>query len=134
MEHIKDPILELKNLKKHLKDDGKIIVEVPNINDALLDLYNIEDFRDWYFWTCHLYYYSQKSLRSIGEKAGYKVDYVKQIQRFPLSNHVHWLQKNKPNGHKIYDFLNSESLNKAYSDKLAAIGMCDTLIMRLSYE
>ena len=44
---------------------------MPNINDALLDLYDIQDFRDWYFWTCHLYYYSQKSLRVIGEKAGY---------------------------------------------------------------
>ena len=134
MEHIKDPISELKNLKKNLKDCGKIIIEVPNINDALLDLYDIQDFRDWYFWTCHLYYYSQKSLRAIGEKAGYKVDYVKQIQRFPLSNHIHWLQKNKPNGHKIYDFLNNDHLNEAYSNTLSAVGMCDTLIMRLSNE
>ena len=132
MEHVKDPVNELSKLRHILNKDGKIIIEVPNINDALIDLYKIKDFKDWYFWTCHLYYFSEKTLKNIGEKAGYKVDYVKQVQRFPLSNHLHWLQKNKPNGHKVYDFLNSDRLNKAYSDELASIGMCDTLVMRLS--
>ena len=38
LEHITEPILTLKNIKKYLKDDGEIIISMPN-NKALFRLY-----------------------------------------------------------------------------------------------
>ena len=132
LEHVKDPVSEIKKMKNYLSDTGEIIIEVPNVNDALLTFYNVKKFRDWYYWSCHLYYYNERTLRMIAEKAGMNVDYIKQIQRFPLSNHLHWLNKKLPNGHKVYDCINSESLNSQYAKTLSSISACDTLLMRLS--
>ena len=40
LEHIDDPVKFLKDLSKFLKPSGKIIILVPNANDALINLYN----------------------------------------------------------------------------------------------
>jgi hypothetical protein len=44
-----------------------------------------------------------------------------------LSNHLHWLSKGKPGGHKAWSYIDSTELNNAYTNALAAIGKIDTL-------
>lgn len=41
LEHIDDPIKFLKTIHKYLKPEGSLVVEVPNIQDALISLYII---------------------------------------------------------------------------------------------
>ena len=54
---------------------------------------------------------------------------VRNIQRYPLSNHFGWLNEGKPGGHVgKYAFLNHGALNRAYEDTLAANGLTDTLL------
>jgi len=127
IEHFKDPITFLKKLDKHLVKDGLIYLETPNANDALLTLYNCKAFKDWTFWGCHLFLFTENTLRTTIEKAGYKC-VIKQIQRYPLSNHLHWLVKGLPNGHNIWDYFNSNSLNESYEATLSNLGKCDTLV------
>jgi hypothetical protein len=62
------------------------------------------------------------------KKAGYKINYIKQFQRYGLSNHLYWLSKNNPGGHQKWSFLDSEELYGAYSAALAKINKCDTII------
>lgn len=128
LEHMNDPITLLRRLTEKIYDDGHLIVEVPSVDDALLKLYASHPFSHFTYWSCHLFLFTNQTIASIAKKAGLKVNYIKQVQRYPLSNHLFWLAKGKPGGHKIWNFLDSEELHKAYEKQLASIGLCDTIL------
>lgn len=132
LEHLKDPVSKLKELAHYLKEDGSFYIEVPNSNDALLSLYKSNEFLDWTAWECHLFMYSDKNLTEIANQAGLCVDYIQQIQRYPLSNHMWWVQKGKSFGHNVYDFLNTDDIKMAYGKTLSQVGACDTLFAKFS--
>ena len=44
VEHLKDPISVLRQLAELLEENGKLVIEVPNSEDALLTLYESEVF------------------------------------------------------------------------------------------
>ncbi|HSA05586.1 MAG TPA: class I SAM-dependent methyltransferase [Candidatus Gastranaerophilales bacterium] len=127
-EHIKDPLQVLNRLYPKLAEEGKIIIEVPSSNDVLLHLYDCKPFSDFTYWSCHLYLFNQANLRTLLEKTSFKIDSIRQYQRYTLANHLHWLAKGKPAGHIEWDFLDSEELQIQYEKKLAEIEQCDSLI------
>jgi len=128
LEHIPDPRELLVKLGERLKEGGQLIIEVPSSDDALLRLYKCKLFSYFTYWSCHLFLFSAKNLKFLGEESGFKVNYVKQIQRYPLSSHLYWLSEGGPGGHEKWSFIDSEELNNAYESQLASIGYCDTLI------
>jgi len=132
IEHLQDPIELLKKLAEKLKNDGTIIIEVPNADDALLTLYKCKAFSEFTYWSCHLYLFNASTLKLLIEKANLKAIYIKQIQRYPLSNHLYWLSCGKPGGHQKWGFLDSYELHAAYEKQLATIGKCDTLLASIS--
>jgi len=132
LEHLPDPIYWIQRLAEHLKDGGQMLIEVPSANDALLTLYKNEAYAKFTYWSCHLYLFTPVNLSQLAKKAGLVVNYVKQIQRYPLSNHLHWLSNGEPGGHQKWSFLNEDILNFAYEQQLASIGQCDTIIASLS--
>lgn len=134
LEHIPDPSTFLEKLKKLLKSDGKIIIEVPNAEDALLTLYNSEDFAAFTYWSCHLYVFNAWTLKQFVEQAGYKMNDIKQIQRYSLANHLFWLSNGKPGGHVRWEYLDNKLMNELYGKQLASIGKCDTLFAEISIK
>jgi SAM-dependent methyltransferase len=132
IEHLEDPADLLRQLAGKLRKGGRIIIEVPSSADALLTLYESIPFSEFTYWRCHLFLFNAWTLRLLAKKAALKIDYVKHIQRYPLSNHLYWLAKGKSGGHKIWDFLDSEDLLRAYEATLASFGKTDTLIASLS--
>jgi len=132
LEHIKDPRNFISQLARRLTDQGQIIIEVPNADDALLSLYHNDPFANFTYWSCHLHLYSQATLSLLAKQSGLKVNYIKQVQRYPLSNHLYWLANGRPGGHKQWSCLDSPELHAAYEKQLAAIGVCDTLVASLS--
>jgi len=133
LEHLSEPKEMLMQLANKLKEGGKIIVEVPNSEDALLTLYKSESFSKFTYWSCHLFLFNEKTLQDLVHQCGLKVDYIKHIQRYPLSNHLYWLAHDKPGGHQKWgEYLDSEALNSAYEESLASIGKTDTLIVQIS--
>lgn len=129
IEHIKNPLIVLEKLKNLLEDNGKLIIEVPNANDVLLSIYENEAFSNFTYWSCHLYLYTQHTLSILAKKTGLEVEFIKHIQRYPISNHLYWLSKNKPGGHEKWgNFFDSEELNEAYKNQLASLGATDTII------
>ena len=131
IEHLPDPRHILELLKGRLTPGGQIIVEVPSADDALLTLYENEPFSRFTYWSCHLYLFNASTLDRLARQAGLRVVYVKYIQRYPLSNHLHWLATGKPGGHKIWGFLDSSDLSIAYENSLARIGRTDTILASL---
>lgn len=109
-----------------------MIIEVPNANDALLSLYESAAFADFTYWSAHLFLYTVKSLSGVIEQIN-KFDIISagQVQRYSIANHLMWLSKGLPGGHKKWEFLDTKELNKLYSEQLSKQQMCDTLFFVL---
>lgn len=134
LEHLSDPISTLISLSKKLNNKGKIIIEVPSSNDALLLLYQSEQFSRFTYWSPHLFLFNRKTLATVAEKSRLKVISTKNIQRYPLSNHLYWLAYGLPGGHKEWSFLDSEDLHIAYEKQLASNDLTDTILGIFSVE
>ena len=132
LEHLSDPKSVLSKLNKMLTENGQIIIEVPNANDALLALYNNKPFSNFTYWSCRLFLYTVKTLQMLFDQVNLKVSYIKQIQRYPLSNHLYWLANDRPGGHQKWYFFDSPELHAVYEKQLTAIGKCDTIIASIS--
>jgi 2-polyprenyl-3-methyl-5-hydroxy-6-metoxy-1,4-benzoquinol methylase len=128
LEHIVEPIEILRQVKRILRPSGIVIIEVPHARDALFDLYGSEPFKNFTFWSEHLVLHTRQSLIALVHEAGFKGAEVTGIQRYPLSNHLHWLSKGRPGGHEVWHFLGTEQLDLQYQASLANIDATDTLI------
>ena len=93
VEHLKNPKEILKDLSQLLAENGEIIVEVPNSDDALLTLYESNDFQNFTYWSQHLFLFNEKTMTELIKQAGLKFNWIKHVQRYPLSNHLYWLAK-----------------------------------------
>ena len=128
LEHLKDPINMLKKISKCLRPEGRIIIEVPSSEDALLTLYECEPFQNFSYWSQHLFLFNNKTLELLIQKSGLTIHSIENYQRYTLNNHLYWLSKGLPNGHNIWSFLNSDELNSSYSETLKKIKKTDTLL------
>ena len=128
MEHLSDPISVLSDLKKLLAPGGCIVIEVPNAEDALLTLYESADFQKYTYWSQHLFLFNAHTLALVAARSGLTITAIEHHQRYPLSNHLHWLSKGKGGGHQKWSFLDSTELHEAYAHALAKIGKTDTII------
>lgn len=130
IEHLPDPRTMLKELAARLKAKGRLVIEVPNSDDALLTLYQNDAFQRFY-WSQHLYLFNGETLRQLATQAGLRVVSIQQYQRYPLSNHLHWLSCKQPGGHQSWSFIDTPGLTEAYAASLASLGKCDTIIAYL---
>jgi len=126
LEHIPNQIETLKNLKKFLKKNGKLIIEVPHANDVLL---NLKTFRDFTLWSEHLVLHTKLSLTKYLKVAGFKVDKLQFIQRYNFLNHFKWFTEGKPGGHETnQNFYNKDIVNY-YNKFLIEKETTDTLFV-----
>jgi 2-polyprenyl-3-methyl-5-hydroxy-6-metoxy-1,4-benzoquinol methylase len=131
IEHLTDPRAMLNTLATKLAKNGRMVIEVPCSEDALLTLYGSEAFQKFTYWSQHLFLFSAETLRRLAEQADLRIVSIQQHQRYPLSNHLHWLSQSEPGGHAKWAFLDSPELTTAYASALARMGKCDTLIAHL---
>ena len=128
-EHMKNPIKELKVIKSLMKKDSKIIIEVPHANDFLIKTLNLQEFKEFTFWSEHLILHVKKSLVVFLEKSGFEVEKIFGVQRYSLINHLYWIIKKKPKGHIIWKPLRNNFFEKFYEKFLSIINRNDTLII-----
>ena len=128
IEHLQNPSKIIIELAELLKDEGEIIIEVPSANDALDVLYKNKDYRNFKFWSQHLYLFTIETLKKLAKKSNLNCSWVKQVQRYSISNHLYWMTKGKPGGHEEWFFLDNKLLNQEYSNQLVSLGLADTLI------
>lgn len=129
IEHLPNPLEILTSIKQKLDKNGTLILEVPNANDFLLIHAKNEYFKNFTLWSQHLVLHTRESLRRMLQYVGFENILIKGIQRYPLSNHMHWLVNGTPGGHKsVLSLLDTPSLCEAYSESLANIDATDTLV------
>ena len=127
-EHLTDPLGSLKNLHKLLNENGKIIIEVPHAKDILIDTFKLDSFKAFTFWSEHLILHTRKSLEPFLAAAGFKNITVMGFQRYPLANHLYWLNTGKPGGHTQFTQLRNANMENEYANMLNTIDQTDTII------
>ena len=128
-EHLPEPLKILKEIKSKLRKKGRLIIEVPHANDFLISTIKDENFINFTLWSQHLILHSKNSLNKFLEYVGFQNILIKGIQRYPLSNHLHWIINKKPGGHQSqFAFIDTNYLTKAYEQTLANLDSTDTLL------
>ncbi len=128
LEHLPKQIDILKNCRKHLKNRGKIIIEVPHAKDFLLDQLNIKEFKNFIFWSEHLVLHTEKSLHKFLKKSGFKNIKIEFCQRYGFTNHLNWIINKKPGGHETLKNLYNKELDLKYKSFLENMKCSDTII------
>lgn len=95
LEHIAQPKEFLSALKKFLKPEGKFVILVPNIQDALVNFYDIPEFRSFYYCIEHVFYYNQDTIRRLFDDVGLEGE-IEVIQEYPITNHLNWGYRRAP--------------------------------------
>ncbi len=95
LEHIAQPVEFLNFAKRFLKPGGKLVILVPNIQDPLVSFYDIAEFRAFYYCIEHVFYYDQRTIKALFDKAGL-AGTIETLQEYPLANHLNWAFTRKP--------------------------------------
>ena len=90
LEHIPEPLYFLTKLYKMLKDGGLLIIEVPNVDDPLISIYDVGAYKNFYFMKPHLYYYGESSMEFVLRKVGFQQIEFRSYQHYGLMNHLCW--------------------------------------------
>ena len=132
LEHIDKPLEFLKTISKYLKPGGLLYIEIPNINDALVSLYNVEPYCDFWFREPHIFYYYPKTLYLILEKPGFRGS-IRTMQTYNFVNHINWILTGQPQksidiGMSKPVLISSDSVNDEIKNEL------NTFIKRVDEE
>ena len=150
MEHVENPVKFLRTLFEATVPGGYIFVEVPNLYDPLISVWNVQAYATFYYHSAHLHYFSEGSLRKVAGEAGFEGSNIEvsYTQDYNLLNHLHWIMSNgpQPDCHiglsevllkgchpPINAWLTRElkDLNQRYFEKLAEAGFTSNILMRL---
>jgi SAM-dependent methyltransferase len=126
LEHLRHPIGYMSSLSSWLKPGGRILLEVPNVDDVLLGPYHIPNFGPFYWQKAHYQNFSHATLNDVLTRAGYSVKLIP-AQRYDLSNHMVWMMEGKPGGAGRFKELFTAELETAYAEALKRQWKCDTL-------
>jgi 2-polyprenyl-3-methyl-5-hydroxy-6-metoxy-1,4-benzoquinol methylase len=98
MEHVDSPAAFLGDLKSSMKKDGMAFIEVPNLRDPLLSVWNVKSYQTFYYHSAHLHYFTESSLRKVAGDAGFTPDQIsfRFLQDYNLLNHLNWITNDSP--------------------------------------
>ena len=128
LEHLADPVGILSSLARAAGAGAWLLVEVPHAGDSLLHAEKT-DFRNFTLWSEHVVLHTRSSLRTVIEEAGWAVEEMIGVQRYPVWNHLHWLDRGRPSGLKASagDDISAD-LHRVYAAHLASRDATDTLL------
>jgi len=128
LEHVKEPGIFLENLQGFLKNENStIVIEVPNVNEALVSLYKSPAYNNFVWQKAHCNYFSVKVLEGLFSKVALSAEFVP-VQRYDFSNHLYWLVEGKPGGMGKYSRIFSEKLDREYRGCLTKTWLCDSIL------
>ncbi|WP_214000075.1 class I SAM-dependent methyltransferase [Arsukibacterium sp.] len=128
MEHLTDPLAILTQLNAASASQSTLIVEVPHARDWLI-CHGPKAFQDFTFWSEHLVLHTRQTLSFVLQQAGWQIQHISAVQRYPVWNHLQWCLQHKPTGVNATSHdASSIALHQAYEHYLAARDQTDTLV------
>jgi 2-polyprenyl-3-methyl-5-hydroxy-6-metoxy-1,4-benzoquinol methylase len=97
IEHVKNPVDFLKEIKKNMHQESRLIISTPNRNDILMKVVK-EKFEPFFYRKAHRFYFDKGSLEYCALKAGLKVIGTKFIHQYNVSNFIGWARDFMPTG------------------------------------
>lgn len=148
MEHVADPASFLRELHQSAKKGGTIFIEVPNLYDPLMSVWNVSSYNKFFYHSAHLHYFTEKSLRKTAIDAGFTSDQIEInfTQDYNILNHLNWIMNDAPQAscivglseidikganQEISNWLTEQmkSLNEQYITKLVSAKATSNLMM-----
>ncbi len=126
LEHLPAPVSCLRSLEQLLGVGAKVVIEVPNVDDALVSLYEIPAYQRFYYQKAHLLYFSADTLNRTLDRSGFGAD-IRGLQRYDLSNHMRWMLTGQPGGQGFYESTLPDAVGASYAEALIRAGRSDTL-------
>ena len=119
LEYINNPFEYISNLIDYLNIRGKLIIYTPNTNDVLKDIWQIDEFKDFFYEKQAINYFCKKTFEKLQLRLNRKdlKFKIETFQAYSLFNHLRWFFERKPKttgivgGDKIDDDI-KENLNK----------------------
>jgi SAM-dependent methyltransferase len=133
IEHVQDPqefVCDVFQLMNNFLGGGQCIIGTPTDLHHLRELLGAE-FDSFVFSVQHPWVFSEKGLRILFERAGFKSVKIKQYMRYGLGNVFAWLKEREPKGNVVYPCV-SDTLEQAWKTNLAEIGYGDYLVVYAS--
>lgn len=129
LEHLNAPVSYMSNLKPLLAKNGKLIIEVPNLNSYLCEL--SPEYAEFFYLYEHVSYFTETTLTLALKNAGYKniKTYTKEL--YSIENHINWIRTGKPFIQYNQMYLPDkriEFINEIYKQKISDIGKGYALI------
>lgn len=134
LEHVGDPLAFLAAIRRVCRPGARVMFVVPNVDDALLSVYKVAKFRDFYFTPAHQFYYSPTTMATLFRQAGFARFEIFQKQRYDISNHMQWMMDGRPGGMGRFDGIFSPALNTEYRRSLEAHQVADGLFAVVHVE
>lgn len=124
LEHVKDPINFLTDLRMYLNNNGRLLIEVPNLNFYLMSL--SDAYKDFFWQSAHISYFTPKILVDVLNEAGYKNIKVSGVQRYSFTNALYWIARGKPQLNKP-SYESRLPFDKLYKKIVTELNLSDTL-------
>jgi len=79
LEHLKNPKKSLLQIRKILKDNGVLVIQLPNYKSLMAKIC-----KNWSWWMIedHKYFFSPKSIKKLIKKAGFQLTFFKTYEDF----------------------------------------------------
>jgi 2-polyprenyl-3-methyl-5-hydroxy-6-metoxy-1,4-benzoquinol methylase len=101
IEHLVNPLQELKVIRNHLKPNGILAISTPNFSSFLWRIFGE---KWWFIEKMHLFYFDRKSIRKLLDKAGFNV--VKIKRHYKSLSLGYMITKVEPYSQFLYSFGN----------------------------
>lgn len=130
IEHVQSPESFIKDVYDLLTAGGKAIIGTPTDAPVMRSLLGKDYEKKLLFSTQHLWILSEKNLRIISEKCGFKNIDIKYYQRYGIDNMLGWLKDKEPKSEIKQKFI-TETLNNVRKAQLVDNGLADYIVLYL---
>lgn len=129
LEHLHDPVVDLKKLREFISDSGVLLMLLPNLNDPLLTVYHSLAYENFFYQLPHLNYFSPQTLCKALDQSGWTAE-IRSVQIYGLLNHLRWVLFKKPQAKQSKGIVNFFNIfDKVYRKVLEKNQQTDSLLV-----
>lgn len=128
IEHVEDPNLFLADIYDLLSNGGRAVIGTPTDAPVMRELLGEIYEKKLLFSSQHLWIFSEKNLKMMSEKIGYKNVRIKYFQRYGIGNMLGWLKENNPRSDINAEFI-TDTLNEVWKKECESKGFADYIVL-----